>query len=138
MPNLTKPNHDRLYTAVEKAHGLGRLFSVSFVTSNTRPTPQDVVFMKSQLEQSSSQTVVDDPTLVLVILGYADKQGDDKRNVDISTNRAHEVADGSAHSMRGTECDARSADGRDRHSRSERAGEEPDCGSMGGASVEER
>jgi len=93
MPNLTKPNRDRLYTAVERAHGLGRLFSVSFLTSNTKPTAQDIAFLKGQVERPQVKQLLDDPTLVLVILGYADKQGADKRNLDISTNRAHEVAD---------------------------------------------
>jgi hypothetical protein len=92
MPNLTKPNRDRLYNAVEKAHGLGRLFSVSFVTSNVRPTSQDITFIKNQIERPQVKLLLDDPTLVLVVLGYADKQGDDKRNLDISTGRAQEVS----------------------------------------------
>jgi outer membrane protein OmpA-like peptidoglycan-associated protein len=92
MPNLTKQNRDRLYSAVDKAHGLGRLFSVSFVTSNIKPTSQDVAFVKSQVEKPQVKQLLDDPTLVLVVLGYADKQGDDKRNLEISTGRAQEVS----------------------------------------------
>ena len=36
---------------------------------------------------------LDDPTLVLVILGYADKQGDDQKNLEISNGRAQAVMD---------------------------------------------
>jgi outer membrane protein OmpA-like peptidoglycan-associated protein len=92
MPNLTKQNRDRLYSAVDKAHGLGRLFSISFVTSNIKPTSQDVAFVRSQIEKPQVKRLLDDPTLVLVVLGYADKQGDDRRNLDISTGRAQEVS----------------------------------------------
>jgi outer membrane protein OmpA-like peptidoglycan-associated protein len=36
---------------------------------------------------------LDDPTLVLVILGYADKQELDQKNLDISNGRAQAVMD---------------------------------------------
>jgi outer membrane protein OmpA-like peptidoglycan-associated protein len=93
MPNVSSQNKDRLYSAVDRARGMGRLFSVSFETSFTKVTPDQVAAMKSQLDHPQLKKFLDDPTLVLVILGYADKQGDDQKNFDISNGRAQAVMD---------------------------------------------
>lgn len=67
------------------------LFTLSFETSLTKVSPQDIEFAKGELERPEIKKMLDDPTLVLVILGYADKQGDDQRNLQISTGRAQAV-----------------------------------------------
>lgn len=91
MPNVSAQNKDRLYSAVERARGMGRLFTVSFETSLTKVSPEALADMKSQLERPQIKPYIDDPTLVLVILGYADKQGDNQKNLQISSARAEEV-----------------------------------------------
>jgi outer membrane protein OmpA-like peptidoglycan-associated protein len=93
MPNVSAQNKDRLYGAVERARGMGRLFSVSFETSLTKISPEEIASMKAQLDHPQIKKFLDDPTLVLVILGYADKQGDDQKNLDISNGRAQAVMD---------------------------------------------
>ena len=93
MPNVSSQNKDRLYGAVERARGMGRLFSVNFQTSFTKIAPEEIVSMKSQLDHSQVKKLLDDPTLVIVILGYADKQGDDQKNLQISSARAQTVMD---------------------------------------------
>ncbi len=93
MPNVSSQNKDRLYSAVDRARGMGRLFSVSFDTLLTRVTPEQIGAMKAQLEHPQIKKFLDDPTLVLVILGYADKQGDDQKNFQISNARAQAVMD---------------------------------------------
>lgn len=47
--------------------------------------------MRTHLEYPQIKKLLDDPTLVLVILGYADKQGDDQKNLQISNARAQAV-----------------------------------------------
>jgi outer membrane protein OmpA-like peptidoglycan-associated protein len=91
MPNVSAQNKDRLYGAVERARGMGRLFSVNFETSLTKIAPEEIVSMKAQLDHSQVKKLLDDPTLVIVILGYADKQGDDQKNLQISNGRAQTV-----------------------------------------------
>jgi outer membrane protein OmpA-like peptidoglycan-associated protein len=91
MPNVSAQNKDRLYGAVDRARGMGRLFSVSFETSLTKISPDQIGAMKGQLDHPQIKKFLDDPTLVLVILGYADKQGDDVKNLDISNGRAQAV-----------------------------------------------
>src|SRR5208282_5337587 len=93
MPNVSAQNKDRLYSAVERARGMGRLFTVSFETSFTKVSPEALADMKSQLARPQIKSYIDDPTLVLVILGYADKQGDNQKNLQISSARAEEVKD---------------------------------------------
>jgi outer membrane protein OmpA-like peptidoglycan-associated protein len=93
MPNVSAQNKDRLYGAVDRARGMGRLFSVSFETSLTKIPPEQIAAIKSQLDHPQIKKFLDDPTLVLVILGYADKQGDDQKNLDISNARAQAVMD---------------------------------------------
>ena len=93
MPNVSAQNKDRLYGAVERARGMGRLFAVSFETSFTKVSSEALADMKSQLERPQVKSYIDDPTLVLVILGYADKQGDNQKNLQISSARAEEVRD---------------------------------------------
>jgi outer membrane protein OmpA-like peptidoglycan-associated protein len=91
MPNVSSQNKDRLYGAVDRARGMGRLFSVNFETSLTKIAPEEIASMKSQLDHPQVKKLLDDPTLVLVILGYADKQGDDQKNLQISNARAQAV-----------------------------------------------
>ena len=91
MPNVSQSNKDRLYSAVDRARAMSLLFTLSFDTSLTKVSPQDVTFMRDQLELPEIKKRLEDPTLVLVILGYADKQGDDQRNLQISTGRAQAV-----------------------------------------------
>jgi len=47
--------------------------------------------MKAQLQEPETGKMLDDPTVVIVILGYADKQGNDQTNLQISTGRAQSV-----------------------------------------------
>ena len=49
--------------------------------------------MKNQLERPQIKKILEDPTLVLVILGYADLQGDEQKNLQISNGRAQTVMD---------------------------------------------
>jgi hypothetical protein len=93
MPNVSTQNKDRLYSAVDRARGMGRLFSVSFETLLSRISSEQIAYMKSQLERPQIKKLLDDPTLVLVILGYADTQGDEQKNLQISNARARAVMD---------------------------------------------
>jgi outer membrane protein OmpA-like peptidoglycan-associated protein len=93
MPNVSSQNKDRLYSAVDRARGMGRLLTVSFETSFTKVAPDVLADMKNQLARPQVKSILDDPTLVLVILGYADKQGDNQKNLQISSARAEEVMD---------------------------------------------
>ena len=91
MPNISQANKDRLYTSVERARSMGKIVTVPFGSGGVSVTSSDVDILKNTLESPMVTKLRDDPTLVFVILGYADAKGDDKRNLAISQARADSV-----------------------------------------------
>jgi outer membrane protein OmpA-like peptidoglycan-associated protein len=93
IPNLSSAKKEKLSSAVMRAHGLCRLFTVGFEMSLTQPSAQDVAFVQNQVSKPEIKNRLDDPTYFLVILGFADKQGDDQANQSLSGRRAQAVKD---------------------------------------------
>jgi outer membrane protein OmpA-like peptidoglycan-associated protein len=91
QPTATRAQKDRVYQLVEKAKGMGRVAVISFATANINLPPQDVASIQNQVSQPRIRKVLEDPTLLLVVLGYADKQGSDQKNIDLSLGRAQTV-----------------------------------------------
>ena len=91
IPNLSQAQKDKLYGAVERARGMDRLFTVSFETRVTRLSSHDTAFIQAQVNQPHLKQLLDDPTLILVILGFADKLGTQQVNQDLSLERAERV-----------------------------------------------
>jgi len=82
---------DRAYELVDRAHGMGRLFTVPFETSNVKLSPEDATFAQNQVTQPQIKKLLEDPAVLLVILGYADRQGVDVKNQQLSQERAQAV-----------------------------------------------
>jgi outer membrane protein OmpA-like peptidoglycan-associated protein len=93
QPTASRAQKDKAYAIVQTAKGMGRVVLISFATAITTLPAQDVASIQSQVAQPRVQKLLEEPTLVLVILGYADKQGNDQRNIDLSFGRAQTVAD---------------------------------------------
>jgi outer membrane protein OmpA-like peptidoglycan-associated protein len=93
IPNLSSAKKEKLSRAVERAHGLCCLFTVSFETTFTQLSAQDVAFVQNEVSKPEIKNRLDDPTYILVILGFADKQGDDQANQSLSGRRAQAVKD---------------------------------------------
>jgi outer membrane protein OmpA-like peptidoglycan-associated protein len=93
QPTATQAQKDRAYSLVQSAKGMGRIVIISFATAIVSLPPQDIASIQSQVAQPRVQKLLEDPTLLLVILGYADKQGNDLRNIDLSFGRAQTVAE---------------------------------------------
>jgi outer membrane protein OmpA-like peptidoglycan-associated protein len=92
QPTATRAQKDRVYQFVEKAKGgMGRLAIISFATANINLPPQDIASVQNQFSQERVRKILEDPTLLLVVLGYADKQGNDQGNIDLSLGRAQTV-----------------------------------------------
>ncbi len=92
MP-LSPTDKARLYTALDRARGLGKLVTINFATGRTDLAPKDVVNLDNTLRRPKIQRFLDDPTVVLVVLGFADVKGDDKTNKDVSERRARRVVE---------------------------------------------
>jgi outer membrane protein OmpA-like peptidoglycan-associated protein len=93
QPTASRAQKDRAYSTVQTAKGIGRIVIISFATAVTNLPGQDIASIQSQVAQPRVQKLLEDPTLLLVILGYADKQGNDQRNIDLSFGRAQGVAE---------------------------------------------
>jgi len=91
MPNLSEAKKEKLYSAVERAHSMCRLFTISFEMRVTEVRSQDVAFIQKEVNQPRIRNLLDDPIFILVILGFADKQGADQANQSLSRRRAQAV-----------------------------------------------
>ena len=91
QPTHTRAEKDRVYQLVERAKGMGRIVVISFATANTNLPPPDIASVQNQMSQPRVRKVLEDPTVLLVVLGYADKQGSDQKNIDLSLGRAQTV-----------------------------------------------
>jgi outer membrane protein OmpA-like peptidoglycan-associated protein len=91
IPHLDDGAREWLLQAVDRAHGLGRLFEVTFEPSSAKLTAEDVSFLKSQVLSNQIKNLLREPALAVFVLGFADKQGDDGRNLELSKQRAEVV-----------------------------------------------
>ncbi|MBS0658359.1 MAG: OmpA family protein [Verrucomicrobia bacterium] len=89
MPDLTPENRDKLYNRVERTPGMGRVATVFFEIGETTLRPIDVAKLRDELEEGPAKKLLDDPTVVFVVLGYADKTGGIEVNKRISQARAN-------------------------------------------------
>jgi outer membrane protein OmpA-like peptidoglycan-associated protein len=91
IPNITPTNRDKLYSAVERARKMGKVVTIPFGSGGSSMSAGDIDILKSALESAEVTKLLDDPTAVFVILGYADSKGDEKKNLAISQARADSV-----------------------------------------------
>ncbi|WP_042724336.1 OmpA family protein [Chthoniobacter flavus] len=93
MPNVTAENKERLYAYVERAQNLQRLLTVSFETGRTRVSEKETARVVKASKQASFTAMARDAAAIFVVLGYADQHGDEKKNLQLSTERATSVMD---------------------------------------------
>ena len=93
QPTATQAQKERAYALIDKAKGMGRIALIKFDSANSNLRPQDVTDVLAQVADPKVQKRLEDPTLVLVILGYADLQGNDQNNIELSRRRAQTVLD---------------------------------------------
>ena len=91
MPRVSNPNKDKLYTAVERAKSMGIVLTIPFGSGKSDLSAAEVQKLKAELTKPELTKLSGDPTLVLVILGFADPKGDPKKNLEVSQLRADVV-----------------------------------------------
>ncbi len=91
MPRLTPEEKDKLYVQVERARGMGRIVTIPFATGKTTVGPAEISALQEKLKLPQIQKFADDPTVVFVVLGFADTKGDPQKNIAISLERADNV-----------------------------------------------
>lgn len=91
MPALSSSDKDRLYVQVERARSMGKVITIPFPTGGSRIPASVISELGASLQQPQVRALTDDPTVVFVVLGFADKQGNADKNIEISTRRADSV-----------------------------------------------
>lgn len=92
MPNLTPEEKDRLYVQVERARGMGKIMIVPFGSGQRSVSAANAAALQEKIQGPQIQKFTEDPTVVFVVLGFADKKGDEKKNLAISLQRAENLA----------------------------------------------
>ncbi|HEY3901785.1 MAG TPA: OmpA family protein [Chthoniobacter sp.] len=93
MPNVTAENKERLYSYVEHARNLQRLLTVSFERSRTRVSEKETARVVKNSKAEAFSKMSQDAAAIFVVLGYADERGEEKKNVQISSDRASNVTE---------------------------------------------
>ncbi|HZC35048.1 MAG TPA: OmpA family protein [Chthoniobacterales bacterium] len=91
MKNLSQKEKDELYAQVERARSFSKIAVIPFDTAKVNPTNSQVGDLVKRLQETENRKLLDDPTVVLFFVGYADKQGDEATNQEISRTRAESV-----------------------------------------------
>jgi outer membrane protein OmpA-like peptidoglycan-associated protein len=92
LKELSQKERDYLYAQVERARGFTKLAIIPFPSGKTRPEQFQIDHLLSYLQKPEYQKLYEDPTVVFVVAGYADKQGNEAQNMEISKERAQVVA----------------------------------------------
>ena len=92
LKELSEKERDYLYAQVERARGFTKLAIIPFPSGKTRPEQFQIDHLLSYLEKPEYRKLFEDPTVVFVVAGYADKQGNESQNLEISKQRAQVVA----------------------------------------------
>ncbi len=91
MPNLSPEQKNKLYSSVDRARGMGAVLIIPFSETKKTLDPKEAQILTNAINSPSIKKLTEDPTLVFVILGYADKKGDAKANEKVSIERAESV-----------------------------------------------
>jgi outer membrane protein OmpA-like peptidoglycan-associated protein len=92
LKELSQKERDYMYAQVERARGFTKLAIIPFTSGKTRPEQFQIDHLLSYLQKPEYQKLYEDPTVVFVVAGYADKQGNESQNLEISKQRAQVVA----------------------------------------------
>ncbi len=72
---------------------MGKIITIPFPSGKTKVGNTEVAALKETSKLPQIQKYAEDPTVVFVVLGFADKKGDPKGNEAISLERAESVVD---------------------------------------------
>jgi outer membrane protein OmpA-like peptidoglycan-associated protein len=92
LKELSQKERDYLYAQVDRARGFTKLAIIPFPSGKSRPEQFQIDHLLSYLQKPEYQKLYEDPTVVFVVAGYADKQGNEGQNLEISKQRAQVIA----------------------------------------------
>jgi outer membrane protein OmpA-like peptidoglycan-associated protein len=93
MPELTPEMKDKLYVQVDRARAMGKVITIPFPSGRMKLGDAEIAAIGGKLKLPQVRQLTDDPSVIFVVLGFADKKGDPKQNQEISLARANSVLD---------------------------------------------
>jgi len=91
LKELSQKERDYLYAQVERARGFTKLAIIPFPSGKARPEQFQIDHLLTYLQKPEFQKLYEDPTVVFVVAGYADRQGNEAQNMEISKQRAQVI-----------------------------------------------
>ena len=91
LRELTPKEKDLLYSQVARARGFAKLAIVPYGTGQLWPDSFQTKYLLDNLSKPEIAKIFDDPTVVLVLVGFSDLKGSDERNLEISRNRSENL-----------------------------------------------
>jgi outer membrane protein OmpA-like peptidoglycan-associated protein len=91
MRGLSNADKDKLYVQVERARGFTKIGIIRFTQGGTTPAAAETAGLVTSLNEPDLRKLLADPTVILIMVGYADKQGEEAKNLEISRGRAENV-----------------------------------------------
>jgi outer membrane protein OmpA-like peptidoglycan-associated protein len=91
MRNLSQKEKDQLYAQIERARGFTKIALIPFQSGHTAPGSAQIDDLVKRIQDADVQKLLGDPTVVLIFVGYADTQGNEATNLEISRTRAESV-----------------------------------------------
>jgi outer membrane protein OmpA-like peptidoglycan-associated protein len=91
MKVLSNTDKDKLYAQVERARGFTKIAIIPFAQNRTTPGTDQIDGLVKSLNEPGLQKLIADPTVVLFMVGFADKQGEEEKNIEVSRSRAESV-----------------------------------------------
>ena len=91
MPHLTDEQKAKLTSSVGRARNMGCIFIIPFQSGQREIGQRETDLLVSGFKSPAIQQLMKDPTVVFVVLGYADKQGDPATNEKVSNDRTQSV-----------------------------------------------
>ena len=91
MPNLTPAQKSKLTVSVDRARQMGKIFIIPFEAGKKALGARETEILVRGFQSAGIQRLMEDPTLVFVVLGYSDKAGDPDGNLKASVDRAQSV-----------------------------------------------
>jgi len=91
MRNLSQKEKDQLYAQIVRAHGFTKIALIPFQSGRTAAGSAQIDDLVKRIQDADVQKLLSDPTVVLIFVGYADTQGSEDTNLEISRTRAESV-----------------------------------------------
>jgi len=91
LRELTPKEKDFLYSQVERARGFTKLAIVPYGSGQLWPDSFQTKYLLENLSKPQIAKIFDDPTVVLVLVGFSDVKGSDERNLEISRSRSENL-----------------------------------------------